>query len=235
MTNEAKPTKAERLEAKAARLREAEQERAARAAVRAEYGSASEPPRRSLLGLVVAAILVVGLTAALVASLWHSSTLSDHQHSAEHKAQRAEQARQSLARELKQARSTASVGNLALGQSAVTAAKSYAVEFGSYDYRHLDADFAKVAAHLTPQFKTSYIASSSKLKPAIEQVQGVAVGTVRAAGLVSATDTTALVAVFLDQKVTTSQSSTPRIDRNRLLVSLVKSGDSWLISKLTSP
>ena len=36
MTNEAKPTKVEKLEAKAARLREAEQERAARAAVRAE-------------------------------------------------------------------------------------------------------------------------------------------------------------------------------------------------------
>jgi hypothetical protein len=234
-TAKVKATKAEKLEAKAARLREAEQERAARAAARVEAGEPAARSRGLVVALVVAAVLVVGLTAALVASLWHSSTLSDHQRSAEQKAHRAEQARQSLTHELQQARSAAAVGNLALGQSAVTAARSYAGEFGSYDYRHLDADFAKVAAHLTPQFKTSYIASSSKLKPAIEQVKGVAVGSVRAAGLVSATDTTALVAVFLDQKVTTSQSSTPRIDRNRLLVSLVKSGDTWLISKLTSP
>ena len=178
------------------------------------------------MALVVAAILVVGLTAALVASLWHSSTLSDHQHSAERKLPSGRR---------HEAEAPRTSGNLALGQSAIAAAKSYAVEFGSYDYRHLDADFAKVAAHLTPSSRSPTSQSSSKLKPAIEQVKGVAVGTVRAAGLVSATDTTALVAVFLDQKVTTSQSSTPRIDRNRLLVSLVKSGDTWLISKLTSP
>jgi Mce-associated membrane protein len=140
-----------------------------------------------------------------------------------------------MAHTLQQAQSAAAEGNLALGRSAVEAAKSYAVEFGSYDYRHLDADFAKVAAHLTPEFKKSYIESSSRLKPAIAQVKGVAVGTVRAAGLVSATATTAVVAVFLDQKVTTSQSKTPRIDRNRLLVTMERSGSTWLISKLTSP
>jgi hypothetical protein len=43
------------------------------------------------------------------------------------------------------------------------------------------------------------------------------------------------VAVFLDQTVTTSQSKTPRIDRDRLIVTLVRTGDTWLISKLTSP
>ena len=38
--------------------------------------------------------------------------------------------------------------------------------------------------------------------------------------------------IFLDQTVHTSQSSTPRIDRNRLEVDLVKTDGEWLVSKL---
>lgn len=219
-----KLTKAEKLEAKAARLREAEQERAARAAERADAGPPAERGRPNVVALAIAAVLVVGLTGVLVWSLWHAHTLSNQKDAANRRLHAAQQKLQS-----------ADVGNLALGQSAIAAAKSYALEFGSYDYRHLDADFAKVAAHLTPDFKKSYLESSSRLKAAIEQVHGRAVATVRAAGLVSATTGAAEVAIFLDQKVTTSQSTTPRIDRNRLLVSLVRSGDNWLISKLTSP
>jgi Mce-associated membrane protein len=222
-TAKAKPTKAERLEAKAARLREAEQERAARAAATAELPATAGRRRRDVLVLVVAGVLVAGLVAALVVSLWHAHTLSDQRSAAEHKLTTL------------RAASSQSAAEPGLGPSAVAAAKAYAVEFGSYDYRHLDADFAKVAAHLTASFKQSYLQSSSKLKPAIEQVKGVAVGTVRAAGLVSVTSTTAVVAVFLDQTVTTSQSKTPRIDRDRLIVTLVRTGDTWLISKLTSP
>jgi Mce-associated membrane protein len=116
--------------------------------------------------------------------------------------------------------------------SALTAAKSYAVDFGSYDYQHLDRDFAKVAAHLTPGFKKSYLDSSTKLQPAIVQYKGKSTATVQ--GLAASTATTAKVSVviLLDQTVTTSQSSTPRIDRNRLQMDLVRQKGTWLIAKL---
>jgi hypothetical protein len=222
-TVKVKLTKVQRLEAKAARLRAADEERAAREAARADLPPPAGRPRRDVLILALGLVLIAGLVAALVVSLWHAHTLSDRRSAAEHKLHKL------------QAVPSQSGADPALGQSAISAAKGYAVEFGSYDYRHLDTDFAEVAAHLTPSFKRSYLQSSSRLKPAIEQVKGVAVGTVRAAGLVSATSTTAVVAVFLDQQVTTSQSKTPRIDRDRLIVTMVRSGDSWLISKLTSP
>jgi Mce-associated membrane protein len=116
--------------------------------------------------------------------------------------------------------------------SALAAAKSYAVDFGSYDYQHLDRDFAKVAAHLTPGFKKSYLDSSTKLQPAIVQYKGKSTATVQ--GLAASTATTAKVSVviLLDQTVTTSQSSTPRIDRNRLQMDLVRQQGTWLIAKL---
>jgi cytoskeletal protein RodZ len=231
-TAKAKLTKAERLEAKAARLRAADEERATRDAAQAELSPPAGRARRDVVILAVASVLIVALIAALVVSLWHAHTLSSQRSAAERKLHRLQAAPSQSVTEAAPSEASASSG---LGQSAIAAAKVYAVEFGSYDYRHLDADFAKVAAHLTPSFKKSYLQSSSQLKPAIEQVKGVAVGTVRAAGLVSATSTTAVVTIFLDQKVTTAQSSTPRIDRDRLIVTLTRSGDSWLISKLTSP
>jgi Mce-associated membrane protein len=116
--------------------------------------------------------------------------------------------------------------------SALRAAQQYAVDFGSYDYRHLDADFAKVASHLTPDFKKSYLASSSRLEPTIVQYHGTSVATVQGVGLTSATTGKAKAVVLLDQKITTSQSSTPRIDRNRLEMTLVHRHGSWLIDKL---
>jgi Mce-associated membrane protein len=53
-------------------------------------------------------------------------------------------------------------------------------------------------------------------------------------GLAASTATTAKVSVviLLDQTVTTSQSSTPRIDRNRLQMDLVRQQGTWLIAKL---
>jgi len=116
--------------------------------------------------------------------------------------------------------------------SALHAARQYAIDFGSYDYQHLDADFAKVADHLTPGFKKSYLASSSKLEPTIVQYKGTSVASVQGIGLASASSDNAEVVVLLDQKITTSQSSTPRIDRNRLVMTLVRHGGKWLIDRL---
>lgn len=116
--------------------------------------------------------------------------------------------------------------------SALKAASAYAVDFGSYDYRHLDADFARVADHLTPGFKKTYLSDSSKLRPAIVQYQGRSTATVQGVAAGRVTDSTASVLVLLDQTVTTAQSSAPRIDRNRLQMILVRQGGQWRIAKL---
>lgn len=254
-TAKPKLSKAERLEAKAAKLREAEERRAAEAAARAEADEPTGRPAHHALTLTLAGVLVVGLVAGLIISLWHSHTLDGHVHAAQQRQHRAESnqlfavrnekaaqraaddanaARTSAEKELVAAQAGSATGKPELVRSALTAAKQYAAEFGSYDYRHLDADFAQVAKLLTPSFRRSYTATSSKLKSAIEQVKGSSVATVQAVGLVSATDTSAQVAVFLDQKITTAQSSTPRIDRNRLIVTMERSAGTWLVSKLSS-
>lgn len=116
--------------------------------------------------------------------------------------------------------------------AALKSAKTFAVDFGSYDYQHLDTEFAAVAKKMTPGFAKDYTSTSAKLKPTLMQYKTHVSAKIQGAGVTSVSTSKAVVLVFLDQTVQTSQSSTPRIDRNRLEVHLQKSGGKWLVSQL---
>lgn len=191
-------SKAEKLEAKAARLREAEERRAEAAAQRASAGTTPRPT-----GLIVAVCLLSLITAALVAVLIVGYLSWQHQ------------------RDLNSARA-----------QAAKAATRFALDFGSYDYQHLDSEFSAVAARMTPDFAKSYTDTSNKLKPTLVQYKSKVTATVQGSGVTSVSTAQATVVVFLDQTVTTSQSTTPRIDRNRLQIQLVRKNGKWLVAKL---
>jgi Mce-associated membrane protein len=196
-----KPSKAARLEAKAARLREAEERRAERrrAADGEAIGAAPERGR----GLVVATALLGVLSAGLVVVLVIGYFSWQHQ------------------RDL----STARAG-------ALKAAKSFAVDFGAYDYRSLDADFKKVTEGMTATFAKDYTNTSSKLKPTLVQYKTRVTASIQGAGVTFAGRSKATVVVFLDQTVNTSQSTVPRLDRNRLQMQLERHNGKWLVAKL---
>jgi Mce-associated membrane protein len=115
---------------------------------------------------------------------------------------------------------------------AVAAAKSFALDFGAYDYQHLDTEFQEVAQKMTPDFAKSYLDTSDKLKPTFVQYKTQVTARIQGWGVTSSSTSKATVVVFLDQTVRTSQSSTPRIDRNRLEIQLVHTGGRWLVAKL---
>ncbi|MGN6608943.1 MAG: hypothetical protein ACTHMS_18270 [Jatrophihabitans sp.] len=190
-----RPSKAEKLEAKAARLREAD---AARAAA-GPAGPSSARPWQIATG-VLTVLLVLAVAGGLVWGL------------------RKDDASDPLA------------GTRA---TVTTVAKQAATDFGSYDYRHLDADFNGVLAHLTPAFRKNYTPITAKLRPAIEKYHGVSKAGIQCFGVSSLTATHAVVVACLDQTVTTTQSTTPTIDRNRAVITLDKQADGhWLVSDL---
>jgi Mce-associated membrane protein len=193
-TRRPKPTKAEKLEAKAARLRVEDERRAADTA-------AGRAPQR--VGFVISTAVLGVVAAALLALLvvlffsWH------HQ------------------RDVNSAR-----------DDAVAAAKSFALDFGAYDYQHLDTEFQEVAQKMTPDFAKSYLDTSEKLKATFVQYKTQVTARIQDWGVTSASTSKATVIVFLDQTVRTSQSSTPRIDRNRLEIQLEHTDGKWLVAKL---
>jgi Mce-associated membrane protein len=116
--------------------------------------------------------------------------------------------------------------------SAVSAAQRYARDFGTYDYRNLDAGFALIASELTGSFKSTYSSTAQSLKATVIKYQERSSATVQGVGVTSVSPHHAVVIVLLDQTVTSINSTTPVVNRNRAVITLVRSGGKWLMSGL---
>lgn len=119
-----------------------------------------------------------------------------------------------------------------LRKSATAAAQEYALDFSTYDYQHLDQDFQTVTSHLAPSFRDSYTKTVASLKAIVVQYKGSATATIQGVGVTSVNSKKAVVLVFLDQKVTNTNLKAPRIDTNRLQITLERTGGTWLMSDL---
>lgn len=214
-------TRAQKLEAKAARLRAAEARRAAAGAAPGRGGA--------LVWMIISGVAVLAVLGMFGYALHENSRAGDAEHAAS-------KARQAAAAAQAQAR-TAAADVLSQDQSfrdsALKFATTVSASFGTYSYKTLNADFARTRSYLTSSFAADFAQLTSSLGSLISQDRGVTVGTVEGAGIESITPTSAVVLVFLDQKVTTAQSSTPRLDHNRLKLTLAWQPDKqWLVSKL---
>jgi Mce-associated membrane protein len=117
--------------------------------------------------------------------------------------------------------------------SALSAARTYAVELASYNYRDLDRNFSAVAADSTPSFRRTFSESSNALKSTLSKYKATAVASVVSAGVSSASTSRAVVLVFLDQKIANSTQTKPTTDRSQVEITLVRSGGRWLIDQVT--
>ena len=111
-------------------------------------------------------------------------------------------------------------------------AERVAKEFGTYDYRTIKADFARIEPELTPVFKTDFIQLTSSLEPLIVKDHGITTATVTQGRLKSFTADTAVAVMSLLQRVQSSTSSA-RLDRSSVTITLQRQSDGqWLVSKL---
>lgn len=115
--------------------------------------------------------------------------------------------------------------------SALTAARERTVDLTSYDVATLDADFAKVSKTATGPFAKEYDTTSMALRETFEQQQAVSKSNVLAAGLESFAPDRAVVVLAVDQIIQT-KGAAPRRERNRLRMTLVRPGDTWLVEKV---
>ena len=118
-------------------------------------------------------------------------------------------------------------------KAALAAATTGVATVLSYDYQHLQSDFAKAEALLTPKFRAQYKKTTAAgVEPLAAKYRARSSAVVAAAASVSTSAGSAVVLVFVDQTVTNSQLAAPRLDRSRIDVTLVRSGGQWLIDKL---
>lgn len=121
------------------------------------------------------------------------------------------------------------------GRQALAAAQQYAVILTSVDSAKLDENFAATLNGATGEFKDMYNQSSAQLKQVLLDSKAKADGKIIAAGVKSATANKVEVMLFVDQAVTNTLNPEPRIDRNRLLLTMEKVNGRWLASNVELP
>nr|WP_307660385.1 hypothetical protein [Streptomyces sp. V1I1] len=126
----------------------------------------------------------------------------------------------------------------ARAQALATAQKAAPVIL-SYDHRHLDRDFDAARAHLTGSFRDEYRRTTTKVvAPTAKKYKGVVKATVvkpagggaPAASVVSASPDRAVVLLFVNQVTSSTQISGPRVDLNRVRMTLTLTSGGWKVS-----
>jgi Mce-associated membrane protein len=108
----------------------------------------------------------------------------------------------------------------------------------SYDYRHLDRDFAAARARLTGHFRDEYRKTTTTVVgPTASKYHGVVKATVAqptggspAAAVISASADRAVVLLFVNQVTTSTQVSGSRVDLNRVRMTVALTSDGWRVS-----
>ncbi len=125
-------------------------------------------------------------------------------------------------------RCTTSASSTDAQEQASAAAQQYAVILTGVDAAKLDSNFAAVLDGATGEFKDMYSQSSAGLKQVLIDNKAKATGTVIAAGIKSATPARVEVMLFVDQAVTNALNPEPRLDRNRIIMTMDKVDGRWL-------
>ncbi|MER6419428.1 hypothetical protein [Streptomyces sp. NPDC001137] len=131
-----------------------------------------------------------------------------------------------LGRQYAQARQAESARSQALA-----AAKQAAPVVLSYDYRHLDRDFARARTLLTGHFKEQYgKTTKTVVGPTARKYHGVVRATVPAASVASAAPDRVTVLLFVNQVTQSTQVSGSRLDLNRVRMTMSRTSEGWRVS-----
>jgi len=118
---------------------------------------------------------------------------------------------------------------------ALAAAEAHAVDLLSYDYRHLDRDFARAEKDLTGSFADDYAKTThAVVRPTAEQVKAVVQADVAASSVVRAEPNRVVVLVFVNQTTTSTRLDGPKVDLNRVRLTLDRVGGEWLVSRVVA-
>ncbi|MFE7741206.1 hypothetical protein [Nocardia sp. NPDC057455] len=123
----------------------------------------------------------------------------------------------------------------AAAEAGLAAARSYAVTLTSVDSGTLDHDFGAVLDGSTGEFRDMYTRSSGQLRQLLLDNKATGKGTVLDAAVKSATKTKVEVLLFIDQTVTNTASTDPRVDRSRVVMTMELVGGRWLASRVYLP
>jgi Mce-associated membrane protein len=118
-------------------------------------------------------------------------------------------------------------------RAAASQARTSIEQMLSYNYKTIDAQSAQIEGLLTGSFKGEFSAAMAKdIKPLAVQHQTVVQAKVSDIGVMSSSATTVKVLAFVNQARVGTDQKEPVVDQNRVIATMSKVGNRWLISKV---
>lgn len=118
-------------------------------------------------------------------------------------------------------------------RAAASQARTSVEQMLSYNYKTIDAQSAQIESLLTGSFKSEFsTAMDQEIKPLAVKNQTVVQAKASDVGVMSSTPTSVKVLVFVNQAKVGADSQTPAVDQNRVIATMTKVGERWLVSKV---
>lgn len=121
---------------------------------------------------------------------------------------------------------------VAAGRAALEAAKQYAVVLTTLNANDIDKNYQQALDGATGKFKEDYSQGSSHLRQILIDNKASGKGVVLDAAVKSATTTRVEVLLFVDQSISNAVLPQPRIDRNRVQMTMELVDGRWLASNV---
>jgi Mce-associated membrane protein len=102
----------------------------------------------------------------------------------------------------------------------------------SYDYRSLDKSTSDAEKLMTPSFKKKYADTADRVRADAPRLKAVVKAQVVASSVVDAKADQVKTLLFVNQTTTRNDLNQPRVDLNRVVVTLVKDGNDWLVDNV---
>jgi Mce-associated membrane protein len=106
----------------------------------------------------------------------------------------------------------------------------------SYDYRSLTRDEKTAASYLTPAYATKYRRTFDRgVRPGARRLHAKVTARVLDSGIAQADADHAHVLLFVDQTTRSKANpGRPQVALNRVMLDLVRRGDTWLVNDITA-
>ena len=118
-------------------------------------------------------------------------------------------------------------------RAAASQARTSVEQLLSYNYKTIDGQAAQVEGLLTGSFKGEFTSAMDKtIKPMAVKNQTVVQAKVSDVGVMSSSPTTVKVLAFVNQARVGADQKQPVVDQNRVIATMTKVGDRWLVSNV---
>ena len=124
-------------------------------------------------------------------------------------------------------------GQEAQTRAATSTARASIEQMLSYNYKTIDAQAARIEGLLTGPFKGEFTQAMDKdIKPLAVKNKTVVQARVSDVGVMEQSDGRVKVLAFVNQATVGADATKPAIDQNRVIATMTRVGDRWLVSQV---